>query len=1480
MSPRPGGEADKIGNRYERAWTVAQLLDVLAGRAEWVRVEPLGDLGKGVEFVLWRPGGASEAHQVKRQAGDANEWNVGGLTRLGIWGAAQRHSNAGRDYHFVSMVPFRMLQDLAERARNSNDLTSFIQGTLPRTLDALFSQVSDLCGGASSAYRVLRRFHVRLIDETELRRGNEVLAELLLEGGSGSQAAAALGQLVDDHIDAVLTAERLLHALRPFNVRRRLAVSRQGLADHVHAETAAWLARTGRQLIQPAIPRQEAERVRDLASASARVHFLVGPAGGGKTAVLQQAITGLVRDDVPTLVLRLDRYGALTSTVDLGRQLGLDVSPVTALAAASDGRPAVLVVDQLDAVSLASGRLPENFDVVADLVTEAVAVPNVHIILGCRQFDVDNDHRFRSLRDRLEATVTPLDALSDEQVEAAVTALGLPAAALTRHQREILRLPLHLSLLASVAGEPGALDFASGQRLFDAFWEHKRQAARQRRTSVRFQQVVDRLTSAISERQELAVPVAVLDVDDLGDDAAVLVSEQLLVRDGTKIAFFHEAVFDYAFARHWVNRSESLVGFLTGGEQELFRRGQVRQIMAHLREVHPGRFAEEVQALLMSERVRFHIKEAALSVLGSVKDPSSAEADVLLDVSRVHPHLQTRLWSRLRSPGWFHRLDADGHIVVWLKGTEEQRNRAVSLMAGAARTVPNRVAELLAEHCETPSYPASLRWVIRLADLGTNRRLFDLVVDGIRRGHYDDFEPELWMTLAELAKGHADRVIEALAAFLLDRPAGLELDALGRVAFLQRRADFSGNVISRAAMSAPRKFLETLLPYLLRVIEATAQNGDREGLRYDAQFSIRYPGSESNHDLDDVLFSSTAAAIREVAAADPTDTRPFLERLAADPHESAQWLLYQGLLGGGAAYAGWAAELLLQGRYRLLSGYASNGVWTTRQVLEAIGPHISDELFGRLEDEIRDLRFSWERGAQSWYAFNLLSALEERRLSEVGRRRLGELRRAFGMDQPPEPEGIVVSWVGPPIPRDAAPRMNDENWLQAIAKHAGAREDFKAFKGGAREQAHVLREQTKQDPYRFARLALRFGPDTNPAYGDAVLMGLGEAEPIPDESAVFDAVRHIASLGHTDNDRWLGSALRPYLRTAPLDVVELLRDHFGAAVDPGDEMPVWTTERAGRRISDLRMSGMNSARGALAEALADLLLYDVDGARTALVIPVLGDFALDPAVPVRACVARLIGAAMRHAKPVATQAFWRLIETDDALLATEAVTRLLLFLGGEQPAAIQPVIDRMLASVDEQVREAGGGLTAFAAMEWAATERLRDVLSGEDTAVRVGAADVAAQRLTHTANAELALTTLTTFMHDPSQEVREKAAGVADALRDRPLRPYERAVMELIESPTFEHAVTPLLHTLQHAPDRVDDLALLCAQRFVERMGTAAADIRTHAAADARTVGQIVIRGLAQTRTVNQRAALLDVIDQLILLDAYGVEDLIAASER
>jgi len=86
----------------------------------------------------------------------------------------------------------------------------------------------------------------------------------------------------------------------------------------------------------------------------------------------------------------------MTSSLEIGEKLGLGMSPVTALAAVAAGDPCLLVIDQLDAVSFASGHVPAGFHTVVELIQEAVAFPGMRVPLACRGFDLTTITGFAS----------------------------------------------------------------------------------------------------------------------------------------------------------------------------------------------------------------------------------------------------------------------------------------------------------------------------------------------------------------------------------------------------------------------------------------------------------------------------------------------------------------------------------------------------------------------------------------------------------------------------------------------------------------------------------------------------------------------------------------------------------------------------------------------------------------------------------------------------------------------------------------------------------------------------------------------------------------------------------------------------------------------------------------------------------------------------------------------------------------------------
>jgi hypothetical protein len=1476
VSPRAGGEADKIGNRYEGRWTVHWLLQVLAGRARSIVVEQRGPGGEGIEFMVSGNAGDEVCHQVKRQRGNRNGWSLRELETEGVLAAAAAQISRGRQFWFVSLVPARDLDELSDQARRSDDLDT-LRNSLSRELNAKLSLLAEIWGDADQAFAILRAVNVDWPSERHLMGTNSAMAELLLRA-PGPAAAACLAELANDHLGEPLDAAAIRAALADYELMPR-PVSRPQSMDAASATLSAWTHSVERELLDPEIPRHEAAEVAErLRSGQDKVLLVAGAAGHGKSAVLHQAVREIAKA-WPVLGMRLDDRGEFGSTQELGASLGLDGSPVPVLAAAANGGYCLLVVDQLDALSLASGRLPLRFNHVAELIDEAAAFPQMRVLLACRQFDIDNDPRLQQLvGEHGPAQQMSIGPLDEAQVAAAVSAMGLDPASLTSAQRDLLKVPLHLVLLAAIADQPTALVFDSAEGLMDAFYVRKRDLSQTRRDQpVRFDETVGLLVENMSVGQRLHVPLPVVETAGYAVDARILESEHVVVERLGGFAFFHEAFFDHAFARRWLAREQTLVAFLLEGEQELFRRAQVRAVLAHLRDRQPERFVAEVEGLLVDHAIRFHVKEVVLALLRALDAPTAAEWQMVERLLDTGPAFVDRLYSALRVLAWFDRLDQEGVIGSWLS-VDDQCGRAAEIMLSVARDRPDRLAELLEPLQGRDSFAALMRFVGFYVDLHESRAFFELTLAAVRAGVFDDAVHDLFSTAHALGDEQPGWAVELLAAWLAERPSAFDLDADGKVATLDGRDHGTQEIIASAAIGAPGNFAEFAVPYLLAVMGVTSRGERRPQL--DRHFGYRTYNNR-HHDIDDALLYGAREALRAlITAGEHERAEPLLDRLVADEHDGAQWLLYEAMAADGERYADRAGALLCEGEHRLLAGYTCNSYWSTRELVLAIGPFLPPERLEAVVEALIAFRPEFESLPFGLGSFTLLSALPEDRLSEQARRRLRELRRVFG-DEPRPPTGIMIGAVGSPIPPSAVEKMTDEQWLRAIAKHAGEARNWGRFTGGATELARQLEQETIADPERFARLALRLDESSHPAYLDGILHGLRESEPIAPRT-VFEVMRHIASLNRRDNDRALPDALRNYLDAdIPADVIELVVDVAVHSPDPENE--AWQREAwSGKRFynGDPFGNGMNTARGWAALTLGDLLIHDADGSRSALLAPQLGTMAADPSLAVRSCVAHTLAAGLRHAREQVAETFAALVDSPDDLLATRGVEELVIYLGFTDSSLVEPMVERMLASGLDAVRQVGGRVAAYAGLELGLPGLLDEAVQSSSSEIRHGAATICAHRLPITAESERAAAALTVLFDDADEAVRSKAAEVGGALRGRPLAPHLDLIERLIASAAFEPACTQLLITLDNATERVEHVIVATTRRFLGSFGGQLSSIATHAAADAREVGTLLLRAYAQAQDTAARREVFDLIDDLLMEAAYDFARVVGEAER
>ena len=110
--------------------------------------------------------------------------------------------------------------------------------------------------------------------------------------------------------------------------------------------------------------------------------------------------------------------------------------------------------------------------------------------------------------------------------------------------------------------------------------------------------------------------------------------------------------------------------------------------------------------------------------------------------------------------------------------------------------------------------------------------------------------------------------------------------------------------------------------------------------------------------------------------------------------------------------------------------------------------------------------------------------------SESTNARIRELTRKFPdlSDALPEEDvTLEAEMIGPPIPRERAGYMTDDQWISAMRTYQSA---AFSLEGGAHELSQLLTELARSDRHRFASLAMRMPVDINPVYLSAILDGL------------------------------------------------------------------------------------------------------------------------------------------------------------------------------------------------------------------------------------------------------------------------------------------------------------------------------------------------------------------------------------------------------
>jgi hypothetical protein len=136
------------------------------------------------------------------------------------------------------------------------------------------------------------------------------------------------------------------------------------------------------------------------------------------------------------------------------------------------------------------------------------------------------------------------------------------------------------------------------------------------------------------------------------------------------------------------------------------------------------------------------------------------------------------------------------------------------------------------------------------------------------------------------------------------------------------------------------------------------------------------------------------------------------------------------------------------------------------------------------------------------------------------------------------------------------------------------------------------------------------------------------------------------------------------------------------------------------------------------------------------------------------------------------------------------------------------------------------------------------------------------------------------LFNDTSEKVRSEAARCFSRLGEGQLGDYAELVGAFIASEAFVSEHRSLFHALEKTTAQLPDTTCTAAERFFQVVGSDAADVSTHGAADSFIVTRLVVRIYAQSKSPEIQKRSLDLIDRIARLQALGLGEAISDYER
>jgi broad-specificity NMP kinase len=366
------------------------------------------------------------------------------------------------------------------------------------------------------------------------------------------------------------------------------------------------------------IDRKEVQKVLDWVNSprnrkenASKLLTVTGKAGMGKTTILQKVLLDLKSQNIPVLAIKADKIDFRNSE-ELKDLLRLPDTIDRVLSLLSDSNPlTVLLIDQIDALSLALSTNRSLLNRYKDLIAFAHRLPNVLVILSCRTYDLNND---LELKQYGKNEIIEVKSLEESEVIDVIKQLGIEETKLSKETLSVLITPLHLAIFVELFKSDSQIDlnFSSLRELYDKLWERKISKSENRQ---KLADLIGSVSNTMYTNQTLKINRAFFDLDYY-QEIKYLFSEGIFQGYKNDISFFHQTFFDYSLARHFVASGKKISEELLIGDQGLYQRPRIKAVLEYQQQANEDNFLKECNTILFDSKYRVHIKYLIINLIG------------------------------------------------------------------------------------------------------------------------------------------------------------------------------------------------------------------------------------------------------------------------------------------------------------------------------------------------------------------------------------------------------------------------------------------------------------------------------------------------------------------------------------------------------------------------------------------------------------------------------------------------------------------------------------------------------------------------------------------------------------------------------------------------------------------------------------------------------------------------------------------------